>query len=591
MHVTGTIGKVVIARQRFARVWGLGDRKSPVAMTPALVALEGDEIPIELSPFSSSLTSQIPASLSLRSNLPLSPPNFSENAPNWDVSLGHVLPPSMEEADAGEKAGLGGLLPISWQRMNFDSDLMNPEIDPQIIVLTDAPQLVNLPGKLGEALLTIKKKFPQSLIWTPGIAGPDNLPLLAWMGVDLFDLSRSRMACASNLLLDDTGPRNPNPELGEDSSMKSQLEAWRVSISKVRSGIKNGTLRSLVDACVLSSAKLVERLRRFDNLCSQQNGILSMIPSGNSFDSYSHNILSDPLVRDWEDFIGNRYSAPENMDKCLLLLPCSARKPYSLSKTHQKFRDATRGLNAHEVMVTSPLGLVPRDLEEVWPAAHYDIPVTGEWSLDEVAKTQELLNSLIKNNSYEYVIDHSGMGLEVQDVHYIDSRLGKSATSREGLDQLSAAVKQVMNNINVPKISPTKRKIDMYKSVARKNMLNDDWLNNVKLKGKPPRHKLEVNGKQIAQWNLERGGFSLAKASIPIMEESNSLRRIDIIGSEKLKGDIHINILHEYDSEIKAGEYFLIYQNQSAVGLGRAIAPAWEWAGTPGALAKLHQKL
>ena len=53
--MTGTIGKVVIARQRFARVWGLGDRKSPVAMTPALVALEGDEIPIELSPFTSSL--------------------------------------------------------------------------------------------------------------------------------------------------------------------------------------------------------------------------------------------------------------------------------------------------------------------------------------------------------------------------------------------------------------------------------------------------------------------------------------------------------------------------------------------------------
>ena len=55
-----------------------------------------------------------------------------------------------------------------------------------------------------------------------------------------------------------------------------------MSISKVRSGIKNGNLRSLVDACVLSSAKLVERLRRFDNLCSQHNGILSMIPSGNS---------------------------------------------------------------------------------------------------------------------------------------------------------------------------------------------------------------------------------------------------------------------------------------------------------------------
>ena len=68
------------------------------------------------------------------------------------------------------------------------------------------------------------------------------------------------------------------------------------------------------------------------------------------------------------------------------------------------------------------------------------------------------------------------MGLEVQNAHYIDSRLGKSATSREGLEQLSAAAKQVMSKINVPKISPQK-KIDMYKSVARKNMLNDEWLN------------------------------------------------------------------------------------------------------------------
>ena len=51
---------------------------------------------------------------------------------------------------------------------------------------------------------------------------------------------------------------------------------------------------------------------------------------------------------------------------------------------------------------------------------------------------------------------------------------------------------------------------------------------------------------------------SLPKASIPIMEQSNSLRSIDIIGNEKLKGDIHINILNDFDKEIKAGEYFLV---------------------------------
>ena len=40
----------------------------------------------------------------------------------------------------------------------------------------------------------------------------------------------------------------------------------------------------------------------------------------------------------------------------------------------------------HQVIVTAPLGLVPRELEEIWPAANYDIPVTGEWDADELAE-------------------------------------------------------------------------------------------------------------------------------------------------------------------------------------------------------------
>ena len=40
-------------------------------------------------------------------------------------------------------------------------------------------------------------------------------------------------------------------------------------------------------------------------------------------------------------------------------------------------------------MVTSPLGLVPRDLEEVWPAGHYDIPVTGDWTQDEINRVED----------------------------------------------------------------------------------------------------------------------------------------------------------------------------------------------------------
>ena len=117
-------------------------------------------------------------------------------------------------------------------------------------------------------------------------------------GVDLFDLTRSRMASASGILLDDSGPRQPCSELGENSSIHSQIKSWQISLAKVRFMIKSNTLRNLVQASVLSSPKQVERLRRFDRLCSEQEGLLSSIPNGNSFDSYSHDILNDPLIKD-----------------------------------------------------------------------------------------------------------------------------------------------------------------------------------------------------------------------------------------------------------------------------------------------------
>ena len=33
------------------------------------------------------------------------PPNFKEDGPHYSVNLGHVLPPSLEDANAGEEQG------------------------------------------------------------------------------------------------------------------------------------------------------------------------------------------------------------------------------------------------------------------------------------------------------------------------------------------------------------------------------------------------------------------------------------------------------------------------------------------------------
>ena len=133
-------------------------------------------------------------------------------------------------------------------------------------MLVDAPQLASQQGKLVDALVTIKHRFPGSLIWTPGIGGPDNLAVLVWFGVDIFDLSRSRQCTASNLLLTAAGPRDLVSSSGEEADLESQLIHWKSAINEVKARLADGTLRTLVEQQSLNSPSLVEHLRYHDKL-------------------------------------------------------------------------------------------------------------------------------------------------------------------------------------------------------------------------------------------------------------------------------------------------------------------------------------
>ena len=587
------LGRTVIHRYMYARSWALGDRKSPLATTPCLIGLEGDcETDAQITPFNASTNNEIPQTLTVTANLPLSPPNFTENSPNYETKIGHVLPPSLDEADAGEAAGHGGLLPISWQRLNHDSSLLNLATEPSIVVLVDAPQLASQQGKLVDALVTIKHRFPGSLIWTPGIGGPDNLAVLVWFGVDIFDLSRSRQCTASNVLLTAAGPRELVSSSGEEADLESQLIHWKLAINEVKARLVDGTLRTLVEQQSLNSPSLVEHLRYHDKLTRENTNIgISHVDKSTILHCNSHTSLSNPVVSKWVDFMTDEYQPPEGLDNVLMLLPCSARKPYRMSKSHRKFLDAIGHSAFHEVMVTSPLGLVPRDLEETWPASHYDIPVTGEWNLDEIERTRHMLKSLLERNNYHTVINHSSMSFDLPGIKYFETRVGKSATSREALENLRTTVTEVSKQHVTRNRKHHKILLDNFASIARYKMENDLWLENVSIRGKPPFWRIELEGKQIALWSNDRRGFSLAKSSIPLISANSSLRQIHLNSEVSWKGDIFSNILESYDAGINSGDDLLVMQSGQPVGLARAVASGWEWSTTPGMLAKGHQRL
>lgn len=574
------LGRTVLARQRMSRLWGLGDRVAPSAYTPGLVVTD-DAIDVKWAPFTTSSDGGIPRSIKLISRAPFAPWESSENGPTLQASIGHVLPPSLDEADAGEVASKGEMLSISWQSLNHDEELLDSSLNPHVVILSDALQLANRPRRLVEAIHVIKKRFPGALLWAPGIGGPDNCAVLSWFGIDLFDTTRTRQAAAHGAVLTWNGPRVALEGENSDSH-------WMSALADVHSAISTNSLRELAQSQSLNSPRLVEHMRNHDKLISSSEGILSqVVSSGSALRVHSIESHDDPLIVDWVDFISNKYEAPSGLDNVLILLPCSARKPYSSSRSHKAFRRAINHSSAHEVMVTSPLGLVPRDLEEVWPAGHYDIPVTGDWTQDEINRVTIMLDSLVSKNKYRVIINHSGLEYS-SSIEVIDTRQDSSATSHEALDRLSEAVASQMQS---KKRSGEKINIDNFRSVARFHHLNDKWLDGIKVRGRFPRWKILKDDEQIAMWAPERGSFSLAKACVSILESCDSLKRISLKENLKWKGDVNLVNLESFDNTIRKGEDVLVMQGSQCLGLARASAPAWEWQGTPGRLAKMHQRL
>lgn len=116
--------------------------------------------------------------------------------------------------------------------------------------------------------------------------------------------------------------------------------------------------------------------------------------------------LHRPQVVRWRKEVNDYYSPSNNL---ILLLPCSAKKPYRLSKSHTKIISFLRDFlkdkypNLTQLILTSPLGVVPREIEDY---ADYDIPVTGYWSQEELDSLSDLLIFLLKKCDSPRIIAH-----------------------------------------------------------------------------------------------------------------------------------------------------------------------------------------
>lgn len=406
-------------------------------------------------------------------------------------------------------------------------------------VLAGARSIEGDPRALLDSIIKIRSKTPaDTALYLPALATPENVSLLLYLGADIVDdvlvtakayqglyltpdgeyklssmaeLPCSCKVCSSNTVesLKNMAPEDVYPLLARHNYLKLEEE-----VKRVRTHIRNGMIREYVEKQCRSRPWLTALLRLID---AQYTFIEERTPTYRSSELLACSAESQNRVevRRFADRVRDRYRTDGEI---LLIIPCSARKPYSTSQSHMaiinalgKYRNYVR-----EVILTSPMGVVPRELELVYPAQHYDVAVTGIWDLEERQWVSGCLRDFIDNNNFKKIIAHvEGPYVEVCVQSGRDMMF--TSTGRVSSDpSLKSLVEQVA--FAVDEISPKPRghnaaMLDMFRKMAdyefgagKGALLVPD---NGVIKGKYPRFILYDGKDQLCSVIPEYGSLSL----------------------------------------------------------------------------------
>ncbi len=368
-------------------------------------------------------------------------------------------------------------IPSSLSREDFEElipSISNAGIQAVAFLFTDEL------GENDSSNLLLRSLLPRNWVAIAlGRIRPSILPLLIYTGFDLIDMGYAHEA-ASRLVrvwplrneqivshgvnrfcicihcqeLDFHGDR---PKI-ETILFNHNVGIYESILSESVQSANEQQLRWVVEATTHSSPEVTSFLRRLDRDIPSYLEEFTPTACSNSLPLIGPESYHSPAVKRFRDYVASRYSPPQHKE-IILLLPCSARKPYSDSKTHRRFSDTLdRALGSKrdsiaETIITSPLGIVPRELERIYPAANYDIPVTGEWDFEETKIAADaLVTHLEKFKESGVVVAHvSGGYLAVvrmaeklikQSIIYTTHEA--SPTSRESLTNLSDTLLDLM---------------------------------------------------------------------------------------------------------------------------------------------------
>lgn len=465
-----------------------------------------------------------------------------------------------------------------------------------IFIVGNANQLFQQPKNFLDFIVNLRVKIGyEKLIYTPCIGEPASFALLSYIGIDFFDTFSAILAARNDTLLFSNGRYNKNDlhELpcncptcnkykGKPSDMNFQdilyhnYYTMTNEIKQVRNAIITGDLRNLVEIRVKAYPNLIAIIRNLDKDHYDFLEKRTPITNKNYLLAITKESFFRPEIKRFQNRIIKQFKKPQST-KILLIIPCSAKKPYSFSKSHKLFKEKIVESGnpniIHEIVITSPIGIVPRELELVYPASSYDIPVTGIWDEDEKKMIRFLLKEYLSLNKYDKIIAHLPKDL----MEFIEDLLVKPVktcldrpTSIKSLDNLSKMLNKTVENFKKVKLQDRlKENLQCLASYQFGNEIGEKLIKNCIVKGKYPYQKFLQNDTQLGMITKERGLISLTLNGAKIVKEFNKYW-VEIYDDFTLKGSVFAPGVKDADEAIRVGDEVIVTKQNKLIAVGVA---------------------
>lgn len=464
-----------------------------------------------------------------------------EIAEMLDASV--VYPPSLPELCEPVRRGRVMLLPVT----------RAPPLPRQgdLVVVPHLGQ-VSDPVLFVEFMMGVRRVY-DAVVYAPGCALPWRVAFYAYFGVDIVD--------TAGVL-----PR-PGEALTVDGPLPLEMDlrtALGNEVALARHTVASGGLRELVERRVTVEPWMMAALRYSDLFMYPR--MEYHYPVGSRVNAASREALERPDVRRFRERVLSRYERPPYA-RVLLLLPCSAKKPYADSRTHRRINDVLRSVPGggcvHRVVVTSPLGLVPEEIDIVPPASSYDIPVIGVWDENERRVIADSLEAYLERNRYEHVVNHASDDIPALTSLSDTTTLKGHPLSEASLEGLRRTLAPLLED--APSPGRRERRVWRYNAIARFQFGTSLGIDEV-------RHHLQRD------MLLSRGEvMAHASRSAIVLEPGGgrsllaSKRHCVGIGDFELRGDIFAPGVVTTSGDFRVGDQVVVHHEGEVRALGTAV--------------------